>query len=228
MDTFISGDVLWPEGWTKLHVYVIPDLAQIKELVDIYQGVINEFPFISPVPDEWLHATVQMIGGVAARDVTAQHRAELETGLRQQISSLAPFEMTVGGAIASGSGVVLDLTPDDEFIDIIHRTREVIRDVLGDASVTYSSARPHITLGYARAQGDSGVVASKLRRATDQRATLTVAQVSLVDAIQDRERHQYRWTRLADFPLKHRGAQTVTAGLPRGLHAVPHAAESMR
>jgi 2'-5' RNA ligase len=228
VDTFISGEVLWPHGWTKLHVYVLLDLAEIKDLVDVYQCVIEEFSFIAAVPDEWLHATVQMIGGVAARDVSPEQRAELEIGLRQRISGLASFEMMVGGAIATSSGVVLDLTPDDEFVEMTYRTQEVICDVLGHGAVAYSSARPHITLGYASAHGDSGAVASKLRRATDQRATVTVAKVSLVDVIQDRERHQYRWTRLADISLEHDDTQAVTVGPPRGLRAVPDAAEFVR
>lgn len=224
MDTFIAGNVLWPESWTKLHVYFIPDLAEIKDLVDVYQRVIEDFAFLAPVPDEWLHATVQMIDQPAAQDISPQQRAELEAGLRQQISGLAPFTLTVGGAVAGRSGVVLDLTPDAEFTEIIHRARAVIRDVLGDASVRYSSSRPHITLGYARDHGDSGAVQSKLRHVTDQRATMTVAEVSLVDVIQDPARHEYRWRRLARFPF-HTRTQVSAARRRAGLEPVPTAAD---
>ena len=201
MDTFITGDTLWPEGWTKLHLYVIPDPHEITPLVDLYRGVIDQFEFLSPVRDEWLHATVQMIDGPPAREVTPDQGAELETRLRDQFGQLPPFTMTAGGAVANRSSVVLDLTPDRDFTEIIHRSRTVIRDVLGENAIKYSSCRPHITLGYARGPGDSGVVQSNLRNATDRRATLTITEVWLVDVTQDPMLHEYRWDEIARVPL---------------------------
>lgn len=196
MDTFIAGDMLWPEGWTCLHLYVLPKLAEIKDLVDIYQSVIAEFPFLSRVPDEWLHVTVQMIGQPAARDVSPEQLAELSTGLRENLAGIDPFTLTVGGALAGCGGVLLDLTPDSEFTQLVHQSRAVITDVLGEDAVMYNHGRPHMALAYACHHGDSGVVQSKLRHATDWRATMTVDEVSLVDVIQDPTRHQFRWKRL--------------------------------
>jgi 2'-5' RNA ligase len=201
MDTFIAGDTLWPDGWTKLHLYVVPNLDEIKPLVDVYREVIDQFEFIAPVRDEWLHATVQMIDGRPAREVSPDQRAELEARLRDQLSQLPAFTVTAGGAVANRSSVVLDLTPDRDFTEIIHRSRTVIRDVLGDNAVKHSSSRPHITLGYARGPGDSGVVQSKLRNATDLRPTLTVTEVRLVDVTQDPVLHEYRWDDIARLPL---------------------------
>lgn len=128
MDTFIAGDTLWPEGWTKLHLYVVPDPHEIKPLVDMYREVIDQFECISPVRDEWLHATVQMIDGRPAREVTPDQGAELEARLREQFSQLPAFAVTAGGAVANRSGVVLDLTPDRDFTELIHRSRSAIRD----------------------------------------------------------------------------------------------------
>ena len=201
MDTFIAGDTLWPEGWTKLHLYVIPDLREITPLVDLYWEVIDQFDFIAPVRDEWLHATVQMIDGRPAREVSPDQRAELEARLRDQFSQLPAFTVTAGGAVANRSSVVLDLTPDRDFAEIIHRSRAVIREVLGEDAVKYSNSRPHVTLGYARGPGDSGVVQSKLRNATDQRPALTMADVRLVDVTQDPVLHEYRWDEIARVPL---------------------------
>lgn len=201
VDTFVAGDVLWPEGWTRLHLYVLPNLAEIKDLVDIYQSVIAEFPFMSPVPDEWLHAIVQMIEQPAARDVTPKQLDDLSTNLRENLAGVSSFTLTAGGAVAGRSGVVLDMTPDTKFSQIVHRSRAIIADVLGDEAVKYSHARPHVTLAYACDHGDSVVVQSKLRNATDRRATMTVDEVSLVDVIQDPTRHQYRWKRIDRFAL---------------------------
>ena len=201
MDTFIVGDTLWPHGWTKLHLYVVPELHEITPLVDLYREVIDQFDFISPVRDEWLHATVQMIDGRPARAVSPDQRDELEARLRDQLGQLPTFTLTAGGAVANRSSVVLDLTPDRDFAEIIHRGRAVIRDVLGDNAINYSASRPHITLGYARGPGDSGVVQSKLRNSTDQRPRLTVTEVRLVDVTQDPVLHEYRWDEITRLPL---------------------------
>lgn len=201
MDTFIAGNIIWPDGWTKLHVYFVPNPQEIKPLLDAYRDVIEQFEFISPVPEEWLHATVQMIDGRPAHDILPSQLADLQACLKQQINDLPTFTLTAGGALASRSGVVLDLTPDREFAEIIHRSRNVIRDVLGEDGIKYSGGRPHMTLGYAKGHGDSGVVQSRLRNATDMRVTLTVAEVRLVDVIQDPMLHQYRWEEVARLPL---------------------------
>ena len=107
------------------------------------------------------------------------------------------------------SSVALDLVPDKGFAELIDRVTTAASAVSGREAVRYSSGRPHLTLGYATGDGDSGILQNRLRDATDLRVTLTVDAVRLVDVLVDRELFQFRWDELAVLPLADR--DTVTA-----------------
>ncbi|MGO1055197.1 2'-5' RNA ligase family protein [Crossiella sp. CA198] len=191
----------WPADWTKLHVYFVPGPAEIAPLVEAYRDVLAELDFVARQPAEWLHATLLVVDGIPAGEVGAAQRAELTDRLRAAVAEVPAFTVTAGPAIAGRSSIALDLVPDRDFIELISRVRSAAAEVFGAAAVGYVSGRPHITLGYAVGEGDSGVVAGRLRNATDLRATLTVDRVRLVDVLVDAELAQFRWTELAALRL---------------------------
>ncbi|GAB4002076.1 hypothetical protein GCM10029992_39320 [Glycomyces albus] len=78
----------WPDGWTKLHVY-LTDLEEVKTLADSYRPVIDEAPGDVPVPHEWLHATVASAECDAAA-VSEQTRSRLVERLRRRVGSWRP------------------------------------------------------------------------------------------------------------------------------------------
>ena len=200
MDSYIAGR-RWPAQCTKLHVYFLPNPVEIKPLFDTYEPVLKQFDSISLVPFQWLHATVKKVNTPTAQEISAEQVLVLESHLREQLGKEEPFTMVAGGAMATRTSVVLDLTPDREFADLMQITKKVFADIFGAEAVNYASERQHITLGYGTSPGDSGVISGKLLRATGQRATLTVSEVYLVDVIQDAELNQYRWKELARIPL---------------------------
>lgn len=191
----------WPVDWTKPHAYFVPDPAEIAPLVAAYQDVLAGVDFVARQPEEWLHATLMVVDGVAARDVPAAQRAELTERLRAAVREVPAFTVTCGPAIAGRSSVALDLVPDRDFAELTRRVRAAAAAVFGAEAVRFSGGRPHITLAYATGDGDSGVLAGQLRQATDLRATLTVDSVRLVDVLVDTELCQFRWTELAALAL---------------------------
>jgi len=192
----------WPPDWTKLHVYFVPDPAEIKPLVDAYRSILDDLPFVARQPEEWLHATVMVVDHLPARDVAAQQRDELEGRLRQTLAATEAFKVTCGPAVVNRSSIALPMTPDGEFAAMIDRVRTAAGETFGQAAVGYSSGPPHITLGYATGDGDSDWVRSKLCDVTDVQATITVDRVRLVDVLVDRDLFQFRWDELAVLPLK--------------------------
>lgn len=203
MDTYLVDQLKlrWPADWTKLHVYFTPKPAEIKPLTDAYRELLAEADFLARQPEDWLHATVMVVDGVAARDVGERQRAELTERLRAAVAELPAFTVTCGPALAGRSSVALDLVPDRDFAELTSRVRAAAAEVFGPEAVRYTSGRPHITLAYATGTGDSGILQGRLRNATDQRVTLTVDTVRLVDVLVDTELCQFRWTELAALPL---------------------------
>ncbi|WP_210586201.1 2'-5' RNA ligase family protein [Streptomyces sp. GESEQ-35] len=201
MDRYLTGGTLWPDGWTKLRVDFVPRLPEIKPVTDAYRPVLTRFGFVSPVKDEWLHETLAVVDDRPAREVTGPELALFESRLRERLGGLPAFTVTVGGAVAGRRGVLLDLAPDTEFVELRHQARDAVVEVFGEEADDYEEERPRVALAYGTASGDSRLLQGRLRSATAQRATLTVDGVRLVEAVQDRKRHEIRWQELAFVPL---------------------------
>lgn len=192
----------WPADWTKLHVYFVPDPAEIKPIADAYRGVLESLDCVARQPEEWLHATMMVLDGVPARDVPAEQRADLIDRLRKAVAEVPSFTVTCGPAVAGRSTVTLDMVPDKDFVALAERVKAAAGEVFGPEAVKYTNNRPHITLAYATGDGDSGIIQDKLRYATDLRVPLTVDAVRLVDVLVDAELFQFRWEELAALPLR--------------------------
>ena len=201
MNRYLTGSVVWPAGWTKLRVYFIPRLDEIGPLAARYREVLRQFDFVSPIIDEWLHATVAVVQDRPAHAVARAERSLLESQLRQRLGRLPAFTVSAGGAVACRHGVLLDLTPDVEWVNLERNARSVVAEIFGDRANHYDGGRPHIALAYGTGPGDSGLVQSALRNATDLRVPLTVDNVRLVDVTQDAVRHEFRWRELALISL---------------------------
>ena len=204
MDTSVveQGKRRWPPDWTLLHVYFVPDPAEIKPVLAAYRDVIDELGCVARQPDEWMHSTVLVVDGVPARDVTERQRTDVEQRLRRALDDLDAFTVTCGPALARRSSIAVDLVPDKDFAELVDRAKAAAASVFGQEAVRYSGGRPHISLGYATGDGDSGIIQTRLRAATDLRATLTVDAVRLVDTRVDRDPLQFQWDELAVIPLK--------------------------
>jgi hypothetical protein len=201
MDRYLQGAVLWPHGRTRLRVYYVPPADEIKPLVDAYRAALAPFDFIAPIADGWLHATVAAVQDRWATEVMPRQLSALESRLRTELQGVPAFTVRAGGALASRHGVILDLTPDRDCVELNRSARTVINEVLGPQ--TFEDGRPHIALAYGAGPGDSGLVQGRLRNATDLRVPLTVAEVRLVEVSQDAVRHHVHWRELAVIPLGH-------------------------
>jgi hypothetical protein len=211
VDRYLQGAVLWPPGATRLRVYYVPRAEQLRPLADAYRGALAPFDFIGPIVDQWLHATVAAVQDRWTSEVTPRELGAVEARLREELAGRPAFTMHAGGALASRHGVVLDLTPDRDCVELIRRARAVMAEVLGPAAAKYDDGRPHIALAYGTGPGDSGLVQGRLRNATDLRVPLQVAEVRLVEVSQDAVRHHVRWRELARIPLGRSPARTGPA-----------------
>jgi hypothetical protein len=202
VDTYLTGSTIWPDGWTKVQIYFTPRVAEIKPLTDNYRKVLGQFDFVVSVRDEWLHGIVAGVEDRPAHSVTSAEISLLESRLREQVGDLPVFTVTAGGALASRHGVVLDLTPDGEYVELRRRARCAVAEMFGAEADRYEGGRPHIPLAYGTGPGDSGLLQGRLRNATDLRVPLTVDGVRIVEVTQDPKRHEFRWREMAFVPLR--------------------------
>lgn len=217
MKRVMNRSTLWPAGETRLHVYLLPELhldVDLARLVSACRSVTAAYPYITPVHDQWLHATVQMVTGRPADAVDDATRDRLAACLQAELADLPPFTVTAGSPIAGLGGVLLDLDqdlPGEHFHELYTRTRRAISTSLGAGAVDSVTLPPHVSVGYANADGDSGEVQSRLRRTVrPSHARMSVREVHLVDVVQDVARCEYRWRPVARVPLGSAVSATVT------------------
>ncbi|GAB3238409.1 hypothetical protein GCM10027447_37970 [Glycomyces halotolerans] len=193
----------WPEGWTKLHVY-LTDLEEVKAVADSYRPVIDEAEGDIPVPHEWLHATVASVECDAA-GISGQTRADLVHRLRERVGRQPAFDMTIGPALASTGAIMLDTFPDRDFRKLVNTCVDVINDVV-DGDVGRPCGGPgHVSLSYrpdaVGADTSRGAIQNHLRDVRPGRAEITVTGVDLVRVIQSGDASSYTWEYVARIPL---------------------------
>lgn len=206
MKPFFNPARVWPSEQRVLELYVVPDLARDHDLAALVAGcrdVFTQFPATDkPIPDEWLHVTVQPINDGVAEPVPPQARQELIAKLATTFAATPSFTTQVGSVLAYATGIVADVHDDAPFEDLVGRARTAVAAVCGTGAVAYDTLPAHMALAYANGEQDSDPVARALRRVRPSHAPMTVDAVHLVEVEQDPERCLYRWTTVHTFPLR--------------------------
>uniref|UniRef100_A0AAU2V7R3 2'-5' RNA ligase family protein n=1 Tax=Streptomyces sp. NBC_00003 TaxID=2903608 RepID=A0AAU2V7R3_9ACTN len=164
-------------------MYAVPDLKvdpALGVLVEASQSALKPYPVL-PLPNEMLHVTLEMVSGVPSDQITLAERAELVTSLETHLAEVPAFQFLAGSPVANRAGVYLDCWPDIELNALHQKARSAIQAVRGPDAVRYRGGRPHCSLGYSYANGDSDQLQSALRAISPSHAHFTVNSVALVD-----------------------------------------------
>ncbi|MCH7230966.1 hypothetical protein L0U85_08900 [Glycomyces sp. L485] len=193
----------WPEGWTKLHVY-LTDLEEVKPVADSYRPVIEEVSDEVAVPHQWLHATIASIECDAA-DISSETRHRLVGSLRDRVGEQESFGLTVGPALAATGAIMLDTSPDEEFQRLVRTCVDVINEVVDGGFGRPCGGPGHVSLSYrpdsVGADTKRGAIQNHLRDVRPGRAEITVTGVDLVRVIQSEDASTYTWETVARIPL---------------------------
>jgi 2'-5' RNA ligase len=177
------ADRPWNSGESVLQVFAVPDVSvdhALSVLIKACRTAMKPFP-IRPLSNEKLHVTLEMVTDVPADRIPAAERAELITSLENHLADIPAFRFLAGSPVANKAGAYLDCWPDDDLNTLHHAVRSAVRAVRGPQAVSYSGGRPHCSLGYSWANGDSDALQSVLRAISPSHAPFTVAGVVLAE-----------------------------------------------
>jgi hypothetical protein len=159
MMSFFSTDRLWPPEQHVLQLYVLPDLRRdraLAELVSRCRDVLAGFPATDrPIPDEWLHVTIQPVNHGIFEPLDIATRQRLVTELAAAFAPVPAFTTLVGSPLAYPIGVIADLYDDAPIDDLIERARRAITAVCGPEAIRFDTRPPHMTLAYAHGEQDT-------------------------------------------------------------------------
>ncbi|MEV7465415.1 2'-5' RNA ligase family protein [Streptomyces kronopolitis] len=195
----------WPEEERRAHWHLLfEDQPAVHDFARAHSELLAQHTELSPVPVEWLHATLQSIG-----PLTAETAAAVAEAARPLLAGIEPFEIEIGPAQAIHNGVVPAIYPEDKISELYWALRRATESVVGAETMPKASERfwPHLSLAYSGAQWDHDDLARALVRLRPPRPRMTVTRAVLVDQEQA-WRDKYTWRVIAEVPLGERGART--------------------
>ena len=188
----------WPERERRAHWHLLfEDQPAVHDYVRAHAELLAQHAELSPVPVEWLHATLQSIGPLTPDAATAVVDAS-----RPVLADIEPFEIEIGPAQAIHNGVVPAIYPEDRISALYWALRRATESVVGAETIPTAPARwwPHLSLAYSNAQWDHDDLSRALVRLRPPRPRMTVTRAVLVDQEQA-WRDKYTWTVIAEVPL---------------------------
>ncbi|WP_043267209.1 hypothetical protein [Streptomyces sp. CT34] len=97
----------WRDGARVLHAYLVPDLTVDQDLAQLVRScheAMKPYP-ITPLSDNLLHATVEMVADTTADRITDDEREALAQTLRHHLDGAVPFQVMAGSPIANKAEV---------------------------------------------------------------------------------------------------------------------------
>jgi 2'-5' RNA ligase len=199
----------WPQGERRAHWHILfEDQPDVHEFARAHAELLAQHQELSPVPVEWLHATLQSVGPLSPALAAA-----VADAARPALARIEPFEIEIGPAQAIHNGVVPAIYPEDRISQLFWALRQATESVIGAEQMPKAPDRfwPHLSLAYSGARWDHDDLSRSLAKLRPPRPRMTVTRAVLVDQEQV-WRDKYTWTVIAEVPLGHDPSGGDTAG----------------
>lgn len=194
----------WPTDEHHVHWHILfDDQPAVRDFARAHTEVLGRYPQLSPVPVEWLHATLLLVGPLSPAQAD-----ELAAVTRPALRGIEPFELEVGPAQALPNGVIPAIYPEHEISELVRVLRRVTESVVGADRVPTSPEQfwPRMSLAYSGARWNHDQLSQDLLELRPPRARMTVRRVVLVDQ-QQAWRDKYTWRVIAEVCLGQRSGQ---------------------
>jgi hypothetical protein len=173
--------------------------GELHALAERYRSALTGLPAVTPVPDRWLHLTMQGIG-FADEIADADLRAIIESA-GTRLTTVEPVPVQLGPAVVGDEAVALPAEPHNAVRAIRTAIRAAIADVWGPDQVPEDADRfrPHASVAYLAAEGPAAPYIAAVSSVRNGTARTTVRAASLIRL--NRDRRMYVWDTLATMPL---------------------------
>lgn len=194
----------WRPGWRQGRSFytwhlTFADQPDVARLAEHYHAILRDLPGVDPVPVQWLHLTTQGLG--FTDELTADHVDKAVAAVRERLSTLPPFDLTLGPVRVDPEALLLDADPAEPVRELRLAIRAGIADAWGAEQVPEpeSPFTPHVSVGYINADGPAAplVTALDAKPATGH-ATVNEAQLIVLN----RDSRMYRWQPYATADLR--------------------------
>jgi 2'-5' RNA ligase len=184
----------WRPGWSvgrRFYTWHLTFEGQedVHRLAAEYRSALASLgDILTPIPDQWLHLTMQGVGFVGEAKEADVHAI-----------TDAAFDIQLGPAVLDPEAVLLHVEPDGPVRAVRGAIREAIADVLGEAPEKAEGFTPHVSVAYSAGDGPIEPIAQVL---TGLDAAPAAARISTAELIViHRDNQMYEWEPFAKIPL---------------------------
>ncbi len=126
----------WRPEWTvgrRFYAWhlTFEDQPDVHRVAAAYRSALANIPALDPVPDPWLHLTMQGVGFV--EDVDAKDREAIVRRARESLREIEPFTLEFGRPAITSESIRWDPAGDAP-TQVRSRIRDAIRAVFGPAA----------------------------------------------------------------------------------------------
>ncbi|MDH6612892.1 2'-5' RNA ligase [Streptomyces sp. SAI-208] len=152
---------------------------------------------LTPIPDQWLHLTMQGIGFVG--ETKEQDVHSIVDAAQTRLAAIPAFDARIGPEVLDPEAVLLHVHPDGPVRAIRDAIREAIGEVLGEVPEKAEGFTPHVSVAYSAGDGPAEPIVQAL---ADVNLTPAHARISTAELIViHRDSQMYEWETFAKVLL---------------------------
>ena len=152
---------------------------------------------LTPIPDQWLHLTMQGIGFVG--EAKEQDVQAIVDAAGPRLAAIPAFDVRLGPAVLDPEAILLHVHPDGPVRSVRNAIRDAIGAVLGEVPEKADGFTPHVSVAYSASDSPAGPVARVLDGLNLTPAHARVSSAELI--VIHRDNRMYEWETFAAVPL---------------------------
>lgn len=193
----------WRPGWSvgrRFYTWHLTFEGQedVHRLATEYRTALAPLrDILTPIPDQWLHLTMQGIGFVGE---TSEHDIQaIVDAAHTSLAAVPAFDLQIGPAVLDPEAVLLHVHPDSPVRAVRDAIRNAIGDVLGEIPEKAEGFTPHVSVAYSAGNGPAAPIAQILASLDPAPARAQIASAELI--VIHRDNHMYEWEPYAKVPF---------------------------
>lgn len=191
----------WRPGWAMGRRYytwhlTFADQFDVHRVAESYRLALAPLDVLDPVPNKWLHLTMQGVGFV--HEVSRSTVDEIVAAAAGHLAGVEPFDLRFGRPEVEREGVCWAFdTPGAAAVR--DAVRAGIGEVLPDVPGPADGFRPHVSIAYSNGEGPAAPIREALVSAAPEPADARIGTAELI--ILNRDNRLYEWETYASVPL---------------------------
>ncbi|WP_257232103.1 2'-5' RNA ligase family protein [Streptomyces sp. Rer75] len=192
----------WRPGWQvgrRFYTWhlTFEEQPDVRRLVSAYRDALLGLDGLDPIPDRWLHLTMQgmgFVGEIDERDVTS-----IVDAARTRLAKVPAFDVRFRAPVVTPEAVETFAEPSEPVVAVRQAIRAAIGDVLPEVPESADGFKPHVSVAYSSSDGPATPIVETIAATDVPPATARITSTELI--VLHRDNRMYEWEPFARVPL---------------------------